>query len=318
MDLSRKFVLCRPQGGLNDMLSEIGKCLAYARKHDRVVVVETDYFDLTHFNDVLTHYFTSHDSRLILSSAEFISAFDRMKCAPHFIEGRVTSYLSNPKTVGIELQSGQHVTFDFSRDYEEQLLVHHSNGQQKGRNAIVALDALLLSDVLVKKLKQRCAELGEHYSGVHIRHTDYKTDYEKRIVQLGAKVQGNIFVATDNVDVLKYCRTVLGASRVFSFTQLPDDAGKPLHHLRSAEGARERNEDAILDLFTLAQARKFFFYPRIGGRINMRPSYSGFSVLVDRLRHEPKLLHRLITGHDDPSLPRGNKILNAVRQFMGR
>jgi hypothetical protein len=318
MDLLRKYLLCRPQGGLNDMLSEIGKCLAYARKFDRTVIVQSDYFDLTHFNDEFSHYFKSHDERLILSAAELTPSLDAMKCVPDFIEGRVTQYLCKPKTVGIEIETERPVTFDFSKNYLEQLLVHHSNGQQKGRNAIVALNAVVLSDALMEKLKQRSAHLGSNYSSVHIRHTDYKTDYEKRIVELNAKVQGHIFVATDNGDVLKFCQSVLGENRVYSFSKLPDDAGNPLHHLRSADGARQRNEDAVLDLFTLALAKKFYFYPRLIGSFNLRPSYSGFSVLVERLRHEPRLLHRLVTGQDNRDLPNGNKISNAFRQFMGR
>lgn len=312
---TRNLLLCRPQGGLNDMLSEIGKCLAYARKYNRIVIVETDYFDLTHFNDDFSHYFTSRDVRLKIQCVDV--SLDHLTCVPKFIEGRVTSYRCDPNTVGIDLDTGQQVSFDFTHDYDEALLVHHSNGQQKGRNAILALAALQLNVSLAQRLKLRTAALAK-YSAVHIRHTDYKTDYEKRIIDLGIKVHGNIFVATDNSDVLKYCKSVLGVARVFSFSHLPDDAGMPLHHLRPAENARLRNEDAVLDLFTLALAQNFYFYPRIVGRFNFRRSYSGFSVLVDRLRHEPRLLHRVLTGEDNPRLPNGSKFANAFRQFFGR
>jgi hypothetical protein len=313
-----RLLLCRAQGGLNDILSEIGRCMIYARKHNRVVIVETDYFDLNHFNDRFDHYFISSDPSLILDSTDFRDKFDQLSCFPKFVEGRVNSYTSAQETVGIETATKQAVVTDFTRDHEEELLVHHSNGRQKGRNAFVALEKLHLQPHLLSKLEARSKVLGEKYSAIHIRHTDYQTDFKAKVKALKPKISSNVFLATDNRDVLMSCKTLLGNVQIYSFTELPQDAGVPLHHRREISGARQRNEDAILDLFTLVKAESYYFFPRQTNSIAFRPSYSGFSVLADRLRHEPRLLHKVLTGSVNQKLSNGSRISAKLRQMVGR
>jgi hypothetical protein len=313
-----RILLCRPQGGLNDILSEIGKCLSYARRFDRLVIVETDYVNLTHFNDRFETYFKSTDPRLILDAADFSALFDQLRAHPEFIHGRVNGYRDRINLVGVDDETGRHVTFDFTQDYEAPLIVHHANGQQKGRNAMIALQSLALSDALKAQLKNRMERLGPEYSAIHIRHTDYKTDYKNRIERLKLKNTGPVFIATDNRAVLDYCTSFFGEARVFSLSHLPDDGGAPLHYSRSAEGARQRNSDAVLDLFTLTLATDYYFFPRLSGRWQMRPSYSGFSVLADRLRHAPRLLSRIVKCETDAGRSDAGFISNTWRELWGR
>jgi hypothetical protein len=316
--LQNRLLLCRAQGGLNDVFSEIGRCLRYARTYHRQVIVETDYFDLNHFNDCFAHYFISHAPDLILDAAPYRAQFDHVSSFPQFIQGRVTRYRTDQDTVGIDLETHKAVVVDFSRDHDAQLLVHHSNAQQKGRNALLSLNVLQLQPHLIQQLDERIRQIGTIYDAIHIRHTDYKTNFEAKVQALRSKIQGHVFVATDNRDVLLRCKDILGDDRVFSFTELPSDAGVPLHHKRGLENARERNESAILDLFTLAKAQTYYFFPRQTQSFALRPSYSGFSVLVDRLRHEPRLLHKVLTGIDDGSLKQGSQFGARLRQWLGR
>jgi hypothetical protein len=41
-------------------------------------------------------------------------------------------------------------------------------------------------------------------------------------------------------------------------------------------------------------------------------------VLVDRLRHEPRLLQQILTGNTDTNLPNGNWVAAKLRQLIGR
>jgi hypothetical protein len=314
----KRLLLCRPQGGLNDILSEIGKCINYATRFNRTVVVETDYHDLTHFNDRFTNYFVSTDNSLVLDALSVRSKFDQLAVAPQFITGRVNSYKGKQNPVGMDLATEQLVTFDFNQDYSEPLLVHHSNGQQKGRNSLVALTHLQLGEKLKAELNNRLAKLGADYTAVHIRHTDYKTDYERRVMKLKPKIGGRVFVATDNRDVVTFCKSVFGSANVLSFSKLPEDSGVPLHYLRGSDGAFDRNSDAILDLFTLALAKDYYFYPRMTDRFRLAPRYSGFSILADRLRHEPGLLHQVVSGKTDENLRVASTFSNKWREVRGR
>jgi hypothetical protein len=294
-----RLLLCRPQGGLNDLLSEIGKCIVYAQRHNRTVIVETDYHALDHFNDSFGNYFVSTDANLALDSAPFVDVLDQLPTQPVFIAGRVTTYTCAQHRGGIDQLTGQAVTFDFTRDHAEPLLVHHAVASNKKRNALVALGKMRLADPLMADLRLRLGQLGDIYTAVHVRHTDYQTDYEKRVLRLKPKIIGKVFVATDNLDVVAFCRREFGNDRMFSFAQLPEDAGKPLHHTRGVEGARKRNTDSILDLFTLAMAKQYYYFPRITGRFQFWPRYSGFSVLADRLRKEPKILRHVLEKQID-------------------
>jgi hypothetical protein len=320
MDLysNNRMLLCRPQGGLNDILSEIGRCLIYARKYERLVIVETDYFDLNHFNDSFDRYFVSIDPKLVLSSQDYRHKFDQVTCYPKFVEGRVNSYLCHAATVGIEIETNKAVILDFTRDHTETLVVHHSNARQKGRNALVCLESLQLQPDLKLKLHKRLAVLGPDYNAIHIRHTDYRTDYDVKVRSLKVGSQDRYFLATDNFSVVKNCQSILGTEKLFSFSTLPDDGGHPLHHRRGLTGAQQRNADAVLDLFTLALAKRYYFFRRQTKNIALRPSYSGFSVLADRLQHNPRLLHRIIHGNLDRSLKSENRISAKIRQWMGR
>jgi hypothetical protein len=317
-DATPKLLLCRPQGGLNDILSEIGKCIKYGRRFNRKVYVETDYHGSNHFNDDFAYYFQTTDQTLILDGKEIIKTFDPLPVVPHFIQGRVNTYRSLIGGTGIDEATRQAITFDFSRNHNENILLHHANGQLKGRNALIALSCLRVSEELSEKLKVRQSVLGSDYSAIHIRHTDYKTDYQRRLQKIAPKIMGRIFVATDNREVLDYCKTLFGAARVFSFSHLPEDDAEPLHHSRRMDGMRQRNTDAILDLFTLALARRYFFFRRISTHFHLIPRYSGFSVLAERLRHEPRLLHKVITGEDNKRLGVGGVLPNTWRQIFGR
>ena len=39
---NKKYILCRPVGGLNDIFCQIEKCWQYAEKYNRILIVDTD------------------------------------------------------------------------------------------------------------------------------------------------------------------------------------------------------------------------------------------------------------------------------------
>ena len=120
------------------MLSEIGKCVSYGRKFGRAVIVEANSENAAHFKDVFGRYFTSQDANLVLDAKPFVQSFDSMEVLPATVKNQVQHY---PLTVAENLLNGNALSFDFLKDYQQQLLVHHSSGQKKGRNAIFATEA---------------------------------------------------------------------------------------------------------------------------------------------------------------------------------
>jgi hypothetical protein len=307
--VTMRLLLCRPEGGLNDILSEIGKCMAYCKKFDRILIVEADYSDAHHFKDRFSNYFTADDQRFRLNSDNFGGHFDTLSTLPHFVQNRVTHYQRELLRTEIPADDKGGVTFDFSKDHSQQLLVHHQNGQQKKRNAIIALSNLQLNDHLASQLEKRLLLMGQGYVGFHVRHTDYKTAYEKHVTRLAPSIRGPVFLATDNRAVVDFFKNLFGEKRVFSFGALPEEAGEPSHYGADAGVLKARNADAILDLFTLALANDYYFFPRIKGGFRLLPVYSGFSVLAARLRATPAILRHVLPSelHDHIPSDRGPK-----------
>jgi hypothetical protein len=298
MSTATPLLLCRPVNGLNDILSQIDNACRYAEQTGRTVIVETDSSSTVHFKDAFSKYFISKQPLLRLDAAEFKHLFDTLDVYPKCLFGRVNSYAAKrmPEKGGyVDVETSTRLSFDFSRLYDEPLLVHHSGGSNG--NALSALGRMRLHDDIVDTLVDRLRAIGSPYSAIHIRHTDYQTSYENELIKLQPSMPGAIFLATDNRVVVDFCRSIFGNDRVYSFARLPDRAGKPLHILDTGDPAYEINTDAIVDLLLLALAKRFYYFSIQDNLEGMR--HSGFTVLVNRLRSFPFVLHHLIGRYDE-------------------
>ncbi len=292
---TERLLLCRPLGGLNDMLCQIESACGYAERFDRTVIVDTAY-SKTYFRDRFSGYFASRQERLLLDADAVIERLDQLEVFPNFLAGRVSRYATRfdrELSRFVEDESGLIPSFDFDRDYAEPLIVHHASGG--GMIGIGALARLRLRAPLVAILLQRLAEVGPRYLGVHVRNTDYKARYRDDTVV--AKIAPNepIFLATDNRDTVDKFRSLFGA-RIHAFASLPAAAGVRIHNIDDPARANERNRDAILDLAMLALASRLYLFELEPNAYGAR--YSGFSVLAAHLHDARPVLRSLIS--DDP------------------
>jgi hypothetical protein len=297
---TERLLLCRPMGGLNDMLCQIEKACRYAERFDRTVVVDANYYLSRYFRDDLSTYFTSRQSTLILDPAELGERLDEMEVFPGVLAGRVNRYETRYDLdlyQYVDADSGHPLSFDFERDYAERLIVHHDDGG--GEMSLGALARLRLRPELRAALSGRLRRIGPRYSGVHVRNTDYRVRYEGLLSAGKIDPTDPIFVATDNVEVVARFRDAFGAERVHSFASLPDLAGYPLHHIRDPQEAYERNRDAILDLLMLALATSLHMFQLEPNPYDIK--HSGFSLLAANLRGAPAILAGLIEESPDPS-----------------
>jgi hypothetical protein len=182
-------------------------------------------------------------------------------------------------------------------------LVHHNSGRVPGAS-LAALSRMRLHDRLADELTNRLNIIGSDYVAIHIRNTDYQTDYRSLLTWLKTQDAlsncGKLFVATDDIRCLEVCRTTFPEVKVFSFAKLPDEPGRPMHRLSEQDEAYQRNKDAILDLLMLALSRQYAFTSLKENR--WRAKYSGYSVLAFELRDSKTTLDRLLcrSGRIDP------------------
>src|SRR6201995_4369148 len=87
-----RLVLCRPQGGLNDILCQIEWVCCYAERHGRAVVIDTDYAHANSFRDRFSDYFVSGQRNLILNAAPIAATLEQLAVFPPHLAGRMTRY----------------------------------------------------------------------------------------------------------------------------------------------------------------------------------------------------------------------------------
>lgn len=281
----KRYLLCRPEGGLNDMLCQIGKCMVYAREHGRQLVIDTRN---TQYRDDLGRYLSLTDRNAVYATPTLLEQLGKLPVRPATLAGRLHDYpceWHGPIKLHITSDTREPLSFDFSKEHDEPLLVHHTCGG--GLESLHALEHMQLTPTMIKRLRERRAAIGGDYTGIHVRHTDYRTDVAGFFSKLAGRIpQDRILLCTDNREVLNYAREFF-RKPVFSFAWLPDLGGRPLHY-GHVEGKRRINSDSLLDLLLLAHARTLFISPIHRGH------YSGFSELARELHASPNRRNALL------------------------
>lgn len=286
-------LLCRPRGGLTDMISQIERCCRYAERTDRTVIIDTK-FGTDSYGDEFDRYFVSRQGRLILSARDLHPVFDRVSTFPVSLQGRVSSYnagFDENTREFVEKVTHEPLTFDFTRDYPHELLVHQQ--QRRLPIAVSVFMRLRLQPQLKKELLSRFGKIGGPYLGIHVRHTDYLSDYHPLIGRVAASNVAKVFLATDNRQVLDEFRTGLPEKEIFSFTEDLSVDGKPIHLRSPVDGnVFKRNCDAILDLLMLALSVGVDSAEITNSPFGIKKS--GFMVLAAQLADQKRYMSELL------------------------
>lgn len=294
---SKQFLICRPEGGLNDMLCQIEAAYSYAEATDRCLVVDTNYKNARAFKDKFSTYFSSLNSEMVLNLDEIEVSIDSMSVAPDYLNGKINSYKiewSSDISNWADSETRRRLSFDFKKSYDEQVLLHHACGG--GTASLSALAKLQLKENMINLLSDRIDQIGQPYSAIHVRNTDYKTDYKSSLIELKKYISLPVFIATDDNECRDFCIELFGKNSVKYFTSLPEGANVPLHAEHIYTSAFQRNSEAILDLLVLALSKQFF---KVSLAANLHHvNYSGFSILAENLKNSPNILASLLGQSD--------------------
>jgi hypothetical protein len=280
------YVLCRPSGGLNDTLNQIERCWRYATRTGRRLVIDTMRSGML---DHWSNYFAPviDDGRVITKLDDILlDKLDATATYPHGLSGRLRSYEAlyfRGVEAFADRQTREILSFDFSADYPEPLLLHEQYGS--GKLAIDCLARLKLSATIAGQVRTALARLGKDYDAVHVRNTDYRTDYESFFARIHARVTGRrVLVCSDDAACIDFARTYFNRSDVLTVSTIPCTDGRPLHGNPELDRG-EINSSMLVDLLALASARTLFI-SRIAANRH-RTIYSGFSALALGLLRRP-------------------------------
>lgn len=184
------------------------------------------------------------------------------------------------------------LSFDFHVDHPQDVLIHHAYGG--GHVGVDALARLDIRPELKEEFQVRLQRIGGdlNFLGIHIRNTDYKSQYHEFIDSLELGEYDRIFLATDSREVLDYAKATLGTDRVISMATFPQSRNYvSLHGSIDQASAYDRAVDAVLDLLFLGASQGFAACPLSSGQ---GPTWSGFAILAYHLRKRPDILRRFI------------------------
>jgi len=222
-----------------------------------------------------------------------IRAINQEKCLPKFCSGRLDSldaYFLSPEKNYVDRASNESITFDFEVDHAETVLVHEQSGG--GTLSFACLNRLYMAEPVRQQVFLAMEKLPKIYSAIHIRNTDYQSNYKYYFSKLEKRFIGkSVLVCSDDDGVIKYAKSFFQGANIMSLSDRESLGGNPLHlksSYKNEQDCKVATITAITDLLALGGS-KFFYY--MGGE-HGHPS--GYSVLAAHLCSNKPLISSLL------------------------
>jgi hypothetical protein len=279
----KQIFICQPLGGFIDICNEIIRCLHYCEKNDCFLLIDTRY---SSFRMNIYDFFSFFHKSIVIDE-DIINNLDL------FYENNINEdnffpkyYYNNFISKNVKKKL---VITDLSKTYKEKFIIR-SNGAY-GPFFYDFLKITKMKENILDILRNRYYENNLNnlfYIGIHIRNTDYKSDFKKFYMKLlGNKEiekKTNILICSDDLDVINYFFEKKDFCNLYSFSDIPKLENKNIgiHNIKNLdeETKKQINIDLICDLFLLILSHKFYF-----------SSYeSGFSKTIFECRKNKKFI----------------------------
>ncbi len=292
--LAKRYMLCRPTGGLNDTFCHIERCFVYAKRFHRTLIIDLSFSD--GLTDLRKFFLPLQSDQEVVLNANlddlrFLNALD---CFPTAFSGKLFDYKTvwgrdeQGTMINRDSKSGVSLQIDLSIDYPEpMLLYHHKGGADFG---IEFLKRFTLEAHLADEVLARILAIGPDYSAVHIRNSDYKTDWVQFLRKIRRQLRNKtVLVCSDDFEVVQEVDTILESSSIKRVSDVAFKDGKPLHIREISVEAKDAvARSALIDLLALGGASDLYITPTKSGPI------SGFSQLAGSLCRNKDVINSLL------------------------
>ncbi len=330
--MEEKYILCIPRGcGFNDVLCQIQEAYKFSQKSNRILLIDTrlsgladsfsNYFELRFPNnrikldlsnedlnylgqlscfpnefegkiDWIYHRFAAIESKKMYTWRHFNSIFTLFKLLKYVALNRISlkfSFIIN--YLQIRKKSFQ-IQFEDLINHPAQLIVHHMSGG--GEQSIETLGLLSLKRDLRNAINRKINYLGNNYDSIHIRNTDYQTDYRTFLKRLKPKILNRrVLICTDNSDAMQDAKEILTQSEITYIEKYLSNK-TPIHFQwrLTDETIQLNNINMLADLIGMAKSKNLFYSNLIENPHHAR--FSGFSTLAKNLKSRPELVNQLM------------------------
>jgi hypothetical protein len=188
-----------------------------------------------------------------------------------------------------------YIKFEELESNSEDLIIHHMTGG--GEQSVETLSMLKFKPDIIKKIKLKTFFLGENFDAIHIRNTDYLSDYSRFFQQIKLKLTGRrIFLCSDNIEVIYAAKEIFQLSEILHIEkQVPETRNGPIHFQWGLpfEKIQINNITLLADLVGMANSSNLYF-PPLSENI-YQTKFSGFSLLANNLKFRQDILQQLLT-----------------------
>lgn len=250
-----RFLLCRPQGGLNDMLCRIKLCYDYACKFNRTLIIDT--LTRTYLSTNFGKIFEFNDPRVITEvNSTLLKTLTELDNLSYYFERKnISSNYFNQPVDKLNFYTNSNIDwhgiykFDLSKEYEQTVLYYQRYGGGQDSYKLLKKNISLINKKFVRYVLSLLPS--EEYESIHIRHTDFRAEnYLEFLEQLKPKINNKkILICTDNNQVKENCIDFLGTGVAFSITNIPKSSllNEPLHIIPSIKTFKDE-PDLFLEL----------------------------------------------------------------------
>lgn len=300
----QRYLFSRPRGGLNDMLVQVEKSRQYAIRYERVLILDTMQSGLRLPFDDIFSVTESFGCEVMIWSEALAKEMDTIATVePRALTNRISSYetyLDLAIKQVRDIDSDCWVSFDHTIDHSAQLLVYDQGGG--GILGLYALRHMNLRSTIADEIAERLLPLGTDYDAIHVRNTDYRTDYEAQLAKCKTMFIGRkLLLCSDNATVKQSAHSWLDEStEILSVAEIPDIGGEPLHLSDDVDPYRGA-VDLLSDLLAMARSCTFVFL-KMSPTNNAGGKFSGFSILADLLRQEPATIQGLFAQASEQNI----------------
>jgi len=335
--MSTRYLLCRPRGGLNDTLCQIERCWRYAERFGRHLIIDTQQSAL--FGD-FSDYFEVIDQTVEISTRldyDLIAHLNTLSCRPYYLAGQVDSYVTKYEKYNgfVDIQLNQPTRFnsnettDFDLDFDESLLIYDNAGG--GNDSFRLLERVRLSESIRSVVRYSIDSLQKPYAAIHVRNTDYGTNYRKLFRKIKGRVKiDRLLVCSDDPAVIEYATTYFrGDVLFFDGRQPSNDPSGTLHSYTSVDDKLARRQvviESIIDLIALGNAKHLYLANidgvldfgllRQAGRKSYKPlpmyTLSGYSILATHICKNKGIIDLLLGESTDKQRENNSGLVTIV------
>lgn len=287
-----RFIFCRPRGGFNDNLAQIGRCLIYGLMHQRKLVLST--VNAGQLRDFAT-YFCVHPSgrQSILLNDSLRSLTHRQDIFPANLSGDLETMFpiwNLEARLHIDPVTRVPIRFE-NKPYPHAILLHEQCGGGPGWST---LERLQFTPPVRQAIHARLAHLPRRYTAIHIRDTEYyRTDWKAFLNAIPGDQLRRFpcLLCTDNPATIQQARQYIPSVEFLSIYPFPEglEEGESLHYSPKAQGW-DFDVGTLTDLVAMARAERLFITTHKAAGV------SGFGQLALDLHRRPYLLARLMNG----------------------